>query len=539
MKEEERILKTIQRFIESALITHDVEAALEVVSDHILGVGINEQGTIYDKAGVRRVLEAQNNTTAFQIAYPRSEIRYHPPGFATAIVVYELRFQMEGRTLCNAFIQTAAARKEGEDWRLCLLQAVPVDVSEETIENYPLKFADGTLTQLRGELQQEAFEFLSKSLSVGILGSYVDGVDLPPFYANESLLNLLEYSKDEFERVMANDSFAVVYPEDRERAQREIAKAIEKGPEYTCQYRLITKSGQVRWIVEHGKHSWQDGREVVLSAFVDITELMRLQMDLKEKNETILSGMAYAGKIQRNLLPSEENFKKAFSDYSILWSPKDIVGGDIYWLRNFPDGAVLCVADCTGHGIPGALLTMLVSTALDNVVREDNYRDTARILYELDRRGKEILYSKRSVENAILDIRDGCDLAVLFVAKDGSVIFSSANTPVFICDGREVRRYRGQRLHIGEGRLKSPGEVERIALPANRDAVYYVATDGLFDQIDAGGGRPFGRRAFQEMILAHYQEKQAEVSQKVWEAFEAHRGSQPPRDDVELISFRP
>lgn len=537
MREEERILQTIQNFIEAGLITHDVDKALALVSDQILGVGINEQGTVGHKGDLRRILEARNDTTSFQVAYPQSKVYYHPPGFATACVVYELHFQIDGKEVRNAFIQTVAARKEGDDWKLCLLQALPVELTGSSIENYPLKFADHTLMHLRNDLKIDAFQFLSSSLSVGILGSYIDETGLPPFYINESMLTMLGYTLEEFQEVMAEDSFAVVYTEDKERAQMEIAEAIMQKQDYTSQYRLVTKSGELRWIIEYGRLSKQDEHEVVLSAFVDITNLMQLQRELKEKNDTILSSLAYACKIQKNLLPAQAELDSVFQDHAVIWSPKDMVSGDIYWMKRFAQGTVLCVADCTGHGIPGALLTMLVSTTLDHIVKEENCGDPARLMYELDRHSAQLLHTGNHTDGSLIEIRDGCDIAVLFIARNGSVTFSSAGIPLFLSDGKEVRRYRGQRMHIGEGMLKGPEQVEKRYIPAG-EHTFYLASDGLFDQIGGSDSRPFGYQNFQRLVLEGHGASMQEIAQRIWNAFEGHRGEQPRRDDLELIAFR-
>lgn len=542
MTEEEKIKQIFYDYETAGLVEGDPIKVLSLLSDDLIGIGMGEQGFVPSKKKVRDIMletVRKDASASYELQYRDVAVNLSTEKTANLCGHVSVKRHCGGETTVSGFWQSLSLVLREGVWRICAVHASPDMLSEESIKSFPLDFADSTLTNLRGELREEAFQFLSESLSVGILGAYVDDEDLPPFYVNDSLLNLLGYTQAEFFEVMAADSFAVVFPDDRERAQREIGEAIEKGPVYTCQYRLLTKSGETRWVVEHGKLSKQDGRDAILSAFVDVSELMGLQMALKEKNDTILSSVNYAGRIQKNLLPPDKLFEKVFSDYSVLWSPKDIVGGDVYWLREFPQGTVLCVADCTGHGIPGALLTMVISTALDNAVREDHCGDTARILYELDQRIRQILHSNERAENAILDIRDGCDLAVIFVAKDGSVTFSSTNTQIFVCDGREVRRYRGQRLNIGEGRLDGPEKVKRISLPASKEAAYYVVTDGLLDQPDAPGGRPFGIRRFQELALEYSDKKQREISEKIWEAFEKHRGSQPRRDDVALISFRP
>lgn len=271
--------------------------------------------------------------------------------------------------------------------------------------------------------------------------------------------------------------------------------------------------------------------------------LQMAYVTIEEQNMTILSGIDYASKIQRNLLPRESLFGEVFLDYSVMWRPRDIVGGDIYWLKKFDAGSLLCVCDCTGHGTPGALLTMLVVSALETAVNEHNCQDTAEVVHLLDESLAHTLnvdVSKQTNRQgkSMLDFSDGCDMAVLFAAKDGSVVISSANTNVFICDGEKVQRVKGQRLHVGEGRIESREAVKTVTIPSDPNYIFYIASDGLYDQIGQQTGRPFGYQVFTQLILEHHKEKQAVISDKVWKVFEAYRGSQPRRDDVELISFR-
>jgi len=262
--------------------------------------------------------------------------------------------------------------------------------------------------------------------------------------------------------------------------------------------------------------------------------------EAEEYSKKIIENIAYASKIQKNLLPRESVFEKAFSDYSVIWKPRDIVGGDLYWAKNFDDGTVLCVCDCTGHGTPGALLTMLVVSAFESSITEKNHKDTAQILYTLDRKLAAVL----NVENEdrsgrdIMDIDDGCDIAVLFIAKDGNITMSSGKTNIFICDGREIIRYKGQAIYIGEGKLKSKSEVEVHSINAKEEYKFYIASDGLFDQVGGEFVKSFGYKMFKKIILDNHHHTQNIITGKVWDAFEEHRGEQPRRDDLELISFK-
>jgi len=255
-------------------------------------------------------------------------------------------------------------------------------------------------------------------------------------------------------------------------------------------------------------------------------------------SEAMLSSARYANKIQQNLLPKSDVFNNAFSDHSIIWKPRDIVGGDIYWAKNFDEGTVLCVCDCTGHGTPGALLTMLVASTFETIISENNYTETAQILYLLDQRLATVLNAKDD-EFLSMEIHDGCDLAVLYVAKDGSVSMSAGNLNVFTCDGDAFTRYKGQSLFIGEGKLSSKDEVEVVNISPNPDMKFYIASDGLFDQIGGEHKQQFGIKALKQIALDNHKEKQEVISGKIWDAFEEYRGEEPRRDDFELITFKP
>jgi len=274
-----------------------------------------------------------------------------------------------------------------------------------------------------------------------------------------------------------------------------------------------------------------------LKDMISIAE--RKTAEAEAATEMIMESINYASKIQKNLLPSDSIFKKTFTDYSVIWEPRDVVGGDIYWAKNFNDGTVLCVCDCTGHGTPGALLTMLAVSAFESIITEERHRDTAEIMYRLDRRLASVLNVGASESLRITDIKDGCDLAVLFIAKNGHITLSSGNVNVFVCDGREVTRYKGQAIFVGEGKIKNKEEIETQHIPVNTDNKFYITSDGLPDQIGGDKNIQWGYKAFRQIVLDNHHESQDTISGKIWEAFRLYQAKQPRRDDFELITFKP
>jgi serine phosphatase RsbU (regulator of sigma subunit) len=260
--------------------------------------------------------------------------------------------------------------------------------------------------------------------------------------------------------------------------------------------------------------------------------------EAEKATETIIQGINYASKIQRDLLPRNYAFDKAFHDYHIIWNPRDIVGGDIFWLKNFEQGTVLCVCDCTGHGTSGAMLTMLVVSALEACVWPNTCHDTAGLIWQIEQKLVSN-FNVNSSERNLDEIQDGCDLAVLFIARDGSVSISSGHIPVFVCDGKNLRQIKGQKIAVGEGKLKSKDEIEMTHIEANPDNTFYIGTDGLFDQPGGPLSIPFGYNAFKRIIMENHDKNLSVISEKVWNTFEEYRGDEIRVDDIQLIAFKP
>ena len=264
------------------------------------------------------------------------------------------------------------------------------------------------------------------------------------------------------------------------------------------------------------------------------SELEKARMEAAAN--AVLANLNYARTIQENMLPPAQELAQAFADHAVIWRPLDTVGGDVYWVKRFAQGTVLCVCDCTGNGMPGALLTMLVVSALEGAVDQGNCQDTAAAVWSVEQKLVRVF---NLCERESARVRDGCDLAVLYIAKDGSVCASSGQMSVFACDGRAVTRYKGQRIYIGEGKVKSKEEIEVAQIPPRPGHKFYIASDGLFEQPGYGSEMPFGYKRFEKLILENHGHRQSVISEKVWNAFEGYRGAQPRVDDFLLLTFEP
>jgi len=177
---------------------------------------------------------------------------------------------------------------------------------------------------------------------------------------------------------------------------------------------------------------------------------------------------------------------------------------------------------------------MLVMSIFKTAVDESNYNDPAAIIWELDKRLAATLNADDSSA-----IKDGCDLAVIFIASDSTVSISAGNINLFVCNGKKATRFKGQKIWVGNGAIKNKDDIKVITIPADRQSRFYIASDGLYEQIGGPDQIPFGYDAMEKLILENHNEKQSVISDKIWTAFEEYRGTNTQRDDFMLISFRP
>ncbi len=276
--------------------------------------------------------------------------------------------------------------------------------------------------------------------------------------------------------------------------------------------------------------------EIGLVAEVLNTSVKNAFAEIKRQNSTINESLSYASKIQRNILPQNTLFEKFFSDYSTLWKPREEVGGDIYQLYPFDDGVLLVVCDCTGHGIPGALMTMIVSSTLSTVVNSLTYKNPQQVIWELDSKLIKILNVKSQTDAS--EISDGLDLVAAYISKDGRITFSSANMHLFVCNGSEVETLRGQRIQIGNMSIESCDQIRVNTIEANKNNRYFIASDGLFDQIGGSKRLPFGYKRFNKVILECNNLTLDLTTNVLWKVFYNYKKDEQQRDDITLVSFK-
>ena len=255
--------------------------------------------------------------------------------------------------------------------------------------------------------------------------------------------------------------------------------------------------------------------------------------ELVDKNQKIVDSIEYAQRLQESILASSKELQDVLGDYFILWKPRDVVGGDFYWVRRLDaDRCLIAVVDCTGHGVPGAFMTMAVNSVLKNIVDQGN-TDPAGILTELNCRMKEILH--RNHQDRITD--DGLDIGICYVENKKMLTFAGAKIPLYICRGNQVEMIKGDKRSIGYRRSSDELKFTNHRWEVQEGDIFYLTTDGFIDQNGGEKDYPFGRKKLIELIQEQGGRNLSQQRDCFENALRIYKGNEPQRDDISLIGF--
>ena len=260
-------------------------------------------------------------------------------------------------------------------------------------------------------------------------------------------------------------------------------------------------------------------------------EEQRDELDLQ--NKKINSSIQYAQNIQRAILPVKNQIENLFESF-IIYRPKDIVSGDFYWFAQIKDKAFLAAVDCTGHGVPGAFMSMIGNSLLNEIVLEKNITEPAKILSLLNEKVIESLRQKETENN------DGMDVCFISIdLKSKQITFSGAKRPLFIYKKKtsDFDEIKGDRISIGGTKRKEDEEFNNHIIDTEAGDVLYLSSDGLTDQNNAERKR-FGSNRLKEIILSSISEPMAKQKELIENELNEFQQNEEQRDDITLIGIK-
>jgi serine phosphatase RsbU (regulator of sigma subunit) len=266
-------------------------------------------------------------------------------------------------------------------------------------------------------------------------------------------------------------------------------------------------------------------------------EINRQNQSLAAKNQHITDSINYASRIQRAILGNPSAITAHFKDAFVLLKPRDIVSGDFYWHADMPGGGELIIAaDCTGHGVPGAFMTVMGNALLNDIVSERNIYEPAQILHELDK--KVLASTGRQHEGEDASINDGMDMAIIHVDKQkGQLVFAGAKNPLYRVRNGEIETFSGAKFPIGSAQFRSEKVFESIALDLQAGDRFYLSTDGYQDQFGGEKNSKFMRKRFRELLLRISLLPMQEQKRVLEEELALWMGEQSQTDDILVIGI--
>jgi tetratricopeptide (TPR) repeat protein len=295
-------------------------------------------------------------------------------------------------------------------------------------------------------------------------------------------------------------------------------------------YRSLRITRRQKRIIEQQKAEVERQKGIVEQQKAQVEAQKRI---IEDRNQKVMDSINYALRIQRAILPDEKKWNRLLPASFKLYLPKDVLAGDFYWLEENEKYIYVAAADCTGHGVPGAMVSVVCSSALTKAVLEEKLTETNAILDRV----REMVVEKLCGEGE--QLRDGMDVCLVRINKRErkEIQYSGANRPLYIVrEGGVVEELRGDRQPIGWMEDPKPFRSENRVL--EEGAMLYLTTDGFADQFGGSGNRKLTTKRMLELFVKVRHLPLDEQKEKLYAYYLAWKGDRVQIDDVSVIGVR-
>ncbi len=363
-------------------------------------------------------------------------------------------------------------------------------------------------------------------------------------YVGPSAERMLGFKTGELlgDKWWAKTCYNIADPEQRKTEVSHLMKQVNTGKSVVVpvEYKINTANGDAKWFLWN-LSAGPDGSLVKIG--YDITdrkqreqEMLGKNKELTNRNKEIFESLEYARNIQQAILPSAEKLKGNFSEVFTLYQPKDVVSGDFYWAHvDEAEGiSYHAVVDCTGHGVPGALMTIMANSMLKDIVVKRKITEPKDVLIALDDELQQMINAKGNRVKA----NDGMDISFARYDKlKGEITFAGAFRPIVVISKGEVTEYRGSRYPIGFYHDVVKTFVQETIKVNSGDMIYFFS-DGYADQFGGEEGKKFNKKNFKELLLSA-NDMELEVQRSFLEySLLNWRQKEPQTDDVLVVGFK-
>jgi serine phosphatase RsbU (regulator of sigma subunit) len=256
--------------------------------------------------------------------------------------------------------------------------------------------------------------------------------------------------------------------------------------------------------------------------------------EFRKQQHEIAESLKYASYIQQALFPSVETISRLLPEHFIFYRPRDVVSGDFYYVSGRNEYVFIAVGDCTGHGVPGAFMSILGITFLNAIISRANRFDTGSILNQMREHVMQALCQTGDEGER----KDGIDLALCIInRRENTLAFSGAFNPVYIIRNQQLIELKGDNMPVGIGAEEEKPFTSHFCTLENNDALY-LFTDGFMDQFGGAKGKKFKYKPFKELLVSISHLEMVGQKSKLGQIFDEWKGNQRQLDDVLVLGYR-
>ncbi|WP_158498824.1 SpoIIE family protein phosphatase [Magnetospira sp. QH-2] len=257
--------------------------------------------------------------------------------------------------------------------------------------------------------------------------------------------------------------------------------------------------------------------------------------ELQGAYDVIADSIQYASRIQRSILPNTEILNDWFRDHFVLWEPRDVVSGDVYWCEPWGEGLLVMLADCTGHGVPGAFVTLVATGALERAKLEVPEGDASLLIQRMNQFVQQTL---GQVEHSG-ESDDGLELGACYITPGGKDLhFVGARFDLFVCKDGTMDVVRGMKQGIGYRGVQSDQTYDSHVISLKQGTEVFLISDGFFDQVGGERRRGFGKKRLVALLEAQHGQPSVDQKERLYKMFLDYQGAEVRRDDISIIGLR-
>lgn len=262
-------------------------------------------------------------------------------------------------------------------------------------------------------------------------------------------------------------------------------------------------------------------------------EISAQRDEILKQTKNIEQSLDYATKIQQALLPTSSLFKEVVPSSFVFLKSKDHVSGDFFWFHEIENGYIAAAADCTGHGVPGAFMSIIFSNFLDKVVIDDGIKDPAKILESICSRLTEKMKERKISEQ---EFKDGMDVSVIHLSKYGELTYAGARNPIYIISKDQLTEIKGAKRSVGIDNRKSLS-FQNHKLQLEEGDKIFLFSDGFPDQKGGAAGKKFYYQPFKELLLNISKGSMLNAESELNKAYDSWKGDLEQLDDVLVVGI--